>query len=306
MVIAHGARTAVLEDDNARLCSELEQAYQALVEADFAQNSLSVSQDEVEWECVMLRVDVDALKQSHAKIVTDHEADLTVEKKKFWDYRLSHRRKLHDLRVELEGAVNEIGTRCMPYPKKGITIGEIIMWFTKEIQMLPSAIAKANKNFLIYCLFGVLKMLQEHAKCSHVNGLETIMVACDASILDEVLEDIAKLSARIVKICWSSYGLPYITKTFRIEPKVRSRSFIFCCSQIIGTYFMPWFRGRIMAKVMPLLLVMALIFCRVLAMIHMPHERMPRLCKTLPKVEARNVMLMPRTIPVRCEEGQHV
>jgi hypothetical protein len=48
MVIAHGARTAVLEDDNARLCSELEQAYQALVEADFAQNSLSVSQDEVE------------------------------------------------------------------------------------------------------------------------------------------------------------------------------------------------------------------------------------------------------------------
>jgi hypothetical protein len=31
----------------------------------------------------MLRIDVDALKQSHAKIVADHEADLTVEKKKF-------------------------------------------------------------------------------------------------------------------------------------------------------------------------------------------------------------------------------
>jgi hypothetical protein len=104
--------------------------------------------------------------------------------------------------------VDEIGARCLPYPKRGSTIGDITMWFTKEIQALPSAIAKANKNFLVYCLVGVLKMLQKHAQCSHVDGLETIMAACDASIFNEVTEDIAKLSAHIVKKWWSSYGLP--------------------------------------------------------------------------------------------------
>jgi hypothetical protein len=32
---------------------------------------------------------------------------------------------------------------------------------------------------------------------------------------------IVKLSARIVKRCWSSYGLPYVTKAFCVEPEVR-------------------------------------------------------------------------------------
>jgi hypothetical protein len=70
--------------------------------------------------------------------------------------------------VELERAMNDIGVRCLPYSKKGSTIGEITAWFTNEIQALLNAIAKANKNFLVYCLIGVLKMLQEHARCSHV------------------------------------------------------------------------------------------------------------------------------------------
>jgi hypothetical protein len=48
-------------------------------------------------------------------------------------------------------------------------------------------------------------MLQEYARCSHVSGLETIMAAYDASILNVVPDDILKLSVRIVKKWWSSY-----------------------------------------------------------------------------------------------------
>jgi hypothetical protein len=73
--------------------------------------------------------------------------------------------------------MNDIGVMCLPYPKKGRTIGEITAWFTNEIQALLNAIAKTNKNFLVYYLIGVLKMLQEHARCSHVSGLENIMAA---------------------------------------------------------------------------------------------------------------------------------
>jgi hypothetical protein len=47
------------------------------------------------------------------------------------------------------------------------------------------------------------------------------MNSCDASILDEVPDDIAKLSTRIIKRWWSSYGLPYVTEAFRIELAVR-------------------------------------------------------------------------------------
>jgi hypothetical protein len=101
--------------------------------------------------------------------------------------------------VELVGAVNEIGAKCLPYPKKGSTIGDIVAWFTKEIEAFASAIAEANKNFIVYCLVGVMKMLQEHAQCSHVKGLEHVLAVCDASIFNEVSKDIVKLSARIVK-----------------------------------------------------------------------------------------------------------
>jgi hypothetical protein len=58
-----------------------------------------------------------------------------------------------------------------------------------------------------------------------------------------------------------------------------------------------------MVKVMPRLLVMALVLHRVLAMIDRIRERMSRLCKMLPKDVARNVMLMLRTKLTRCDEG---
>jgi hypothetical protein len=38
--------------------------------------------------------------------------------------------------VGLEKAVNEIGARCLPYPEKGSTIGQIAGLFGKEIQAL--------------------------------------------------------------------------------------------------------------------------------------------------------------------------
>jgi hypothetical protein len=68
-------------------------------------------------------------------------------------------------------------------------------------------------------------MLQGHAKCRHIDGLGAIINSCDASILDEVPDDIAKLSAHIMKRWWSSYGLSNVTEAFRVELEV---SFFFC------------------------------------------------------------------------------
>jgi hypothetical protein len=43
---------------------------------------------------VKLRAVVDTLKQEKAQVVTYHEVDIVAEQKKFWDYRIGHRRKL--------------------------------------------------------------------------------------------------------------------------------------------------------------------------------------------------------------------
>jgi regulator of replication initiation timing len=62
LVMAHEACIAELQTDNARLRMELEEARQALAEANAAQSSLPMSQEELEQECVGLRATVDTLK----------------------------------------------------------------------------------------------------------------------------------------------------------------------------------------------------------------------------------------------------
>jgi hypothetical protein len=167
-----------------------------------------------------LRTAVNTLEDEKIQVLTDREAAVAAEWKTFWDYHLGHRKRRCELRAALEGVLNEIGARCLPYPEKGSTIGDVVMWFEKEIQTLWDAIAKANKNFLVYCLVGVLKMLQWHVNFYHIDGLGAIMNSSDASILDEVPDDIGKLAARIIKRWWSSYGLPDVTEAFRVELEV--------------------------------------------------------------------------------------
>jgi hypothetical protein len=192
------------------LLAELEQTHLALAEAKATRNSLSVNHGKMEEECAGSHVAVDTLGREKVGAVAAHEA----EHKKFQDYHIHHHKKLRELRVHLEKAVNEIGMRCLPYPGKKGAISEIVEWFDKEIRALPGVIAKANKNFLCYCLVGVLKMLYENVNCAQLEGLEAIMNSCDAPILDDIPEEIAKLSGRIVKRWWTSHGLPYVTDVF--------------------------------------------------------------------------------------------
>jgi hypothetical protein len=56
--------------------------------------------------------------------------------------------------------VNEIVVQCLSYLPKNSIICKVITWFDKEIKALPVAIEKTNKNFLVYYLIGVLKMLR--------------------------------------------------------------------------------------------------------------------------------------------------
>jgi hypothetical protein len=70
-------------------------------------------------------------------------------------------------------------------------------------------------------------MLYKNVKCRHLDGLDAIMGSCDASILDEIPNEIARLATRIVKRWWSSHGLPYVIDVFHIEPELRI-SVVYC------------------------------------------------------------------------------
>jgi hypothetical protein len=123
--------------------------------------------------------------------------------------------------------MNEIGGWCLPHPGKGSTIGKIVELFDKEVHALPGAITKVNKTFLCYCLAGVLRMLYENVDCNHLNGLEAIMNSSDVSLLNDMPDERAKLSRRIVKKWWSSHDLPCAMDVFCIVPEVRV--FAACC-----------------------------------------------------------------------------
>jgi hypothetical protein len=79
MEMAHGACTTELESNNARLWSELEQACQALAEADAARSSLSMDWEKLERECMGLRTSINMLKQEKIQVLNDHEVAVTVE-----------------------------------------------------------------------------------------------------------------------------------------------------------------------------------------------------------------------------------
>jgi hypothetical protein len=188
--VVQNARVLELERATAELRTELEQAGLKIVETKACENSLRSSYTRLEDECEILHDAAEALKWEKAEAETARKTEVAAVCTKFQEYCVHHRKKLRDLRFHLEKAVNEFGAGCLPYTGKkntigsiiGWTIGSIIGWFDSEIKSLPATIAKANKTFLCYAVVGILLMLY-HNGCDHIEGLQTIMASCDASIL---------------------------------------------------------------------------------------------------------------------------
>jgi hypothetical protein len=83
MEVAQGACTVELDSDHAKLWSELQWACQALADADVAQSSLSADWEKLERECVGLHIAIDVLKEEEIQVLTDPEAAIAPEWKKF-------------------------------------------------------------------------------------------------------------------------------------------------------------------------------------------------------------------------------
>jgi hypothetical protein len=189
------------------------------VEVEERQSSLRSSYERLGNESEGLHSAAETLKQKKSKAEQTHEAEVVVLRTRFQDYRVHHCQKLHDLRFSLEKAVNEFGASCLPYPGKSSTIGEIVGWFDEEIKMLSATIVKANKIFVFYAIIGILQMMYDSG-CEHLEWLQSVMAGCDASILEDLPPELAKLTGRIVKRWWTEHGLPEAASHFCKEPEV--------------------------------------------------------------------------------------
>jgi hypothetical protein len=207
--------------------AELEQTCLAHAEAVAAWNTLSMNHVKLEEDCVGLHAAADTLNREKAQIVTNCEAEIASEQNFFWDYHIGHHKRLHELHMNLEKDVNEIGVWCLPYPGKG----QYHKWNHRAVWQGNSSAAERDcegeQEFLVYCFGGVLNMLYENAECCHLDVLNANMGSCDDSILDEILNDIAKLAVCILKRWGTSHGFPYVTDAFLVDPEVGI--FVACC-----------------------------------------------------------------------------
>jgi hypothetical protein len=76
------------------------------------------------------------------------------------------------------------------------------------------------------------------------------MTTCDASIFDDVPADILKISARMIKKWWSSYGPPYVTEVSHVRLEVKffdsAMAFLIHCCLLIVVI---WCMKRMMVEV---------------------------------------------------------
>jgi predicted nuclease with TOPRIM domain len=125
------------------LRADLKQARLKITEAKERHNSLSSSYTKLEDEYESLRDAAETLKWEKAKVEATRKTEVLAIRTRFQDYRVHHHRKLRGLLFHLEKAVNEFGARCLPYPSKNSTIGDIIGQFDNDIKALPAIVAKA-------------------------------------------------------------------------------------------------------------------------------------------------------------------
>jgi chromosome segregation ATPase len=116
--VAQNTRVTELERANVELRAELEHARLKIAEVEERQDSLCTGYQKLENECERLHNATETLKQENIKAEKTRDAEVATIHAKFQDYRVAHRRKLRDLRFNLEKAVNEFGASCLPYPRK--------------------------------------------------------------------------------------------------------------------------------------------------------------------------------------------
>jgi hypothetical protein len=89
-----------------------------------------------------------------------------------------------------------------------------------KVRALPTTFPECNKNITGSALVGgVFKMLVV-VECEHLLKLKKLALSCDASILQDVPDDIGRIAKKREKNWWTNHGLPYCMQKIEDENRV--------------------------------------------------------------------------------------
>jgi hypothetical protein len=147
------------------------------------------------------------LAEAHAVEFARLRGDLDLETHNYAEYRQTVHRRLHELHEIIASSFDEVKVQCLPFPDKGVKIGEMINWVAGEVKAVSNTVWRLNDNFVVLGIKGVLKMLHGEA-CQELSRLHDLAASRDAAILEDVPEDVRKLAGWIVQRWWKPHGLP--------------------------------------------------------------------------------------------------
>jgi hypothetical protein len=109
-------------------------------------------------------------------------------------------RWLHELHDTVASSFDKVKAQCLSFPDKGGKVEEMIDWVVGEVKGVPDDVWWLNDKFVILGIEGVLSMLN--------SDLCNLVGSRDDAVLEDVPEDVHKLTGWIVQKWWKPHGLP--------------------------------------------------------------------------------------------------
>jgi hypothetical protein len=114
--------------------------------------------------------------------------------------------------------VAALGGLCMDFHTNA-SILDLLEWFQADVEAMPTAFTECNENITCYVLIGIFKMLVGEV-CEHLLELKKLALSCDASLLQDVPNDLGRIAKKLVKNWWTKHGLPYCMQKMEEENRV--------------------------------------------------------------------------------------
>jgi hypothetical protein len=150
------------------------------------------------------------LTEAHAMELAKVQGELDQETQNYTDYHLNMRRCLHHLHEIVASMFDEVRVRCLPFPTKSVKVEEFIDWIAREVRIVPDTISQLNDNFIVLAIDGILNMLNYEC-CQELGRLRRLAASSDASIVQDVSDNVQKLAGKIMRRWRKSHGLrPFV------------------------------------------------------------------------------------------------
>jgi hypothetical protein len=85
----------------------------------------------------------------------------------------------------------------LPIPTQNVKVEQLIDWVAWEVKTVPATVWQLNDNFVILALEGILDMLN-NAGCKELSHLHGFAASNNASVIQDIPNDVRKLAGRLV------------------------------------------------------------------------------------------------------------